>query len=53
MPPAPSVAGPSDQGFSKRKYIFKGYMSEEQYVEVPPNPIKEALEALNISIKTQ
>ena len=30
---------PSDQGFSKRKYIFKGYMSEEQYVEVRPNRV--------------
>ena len=47
------VARLVDHGFSKTKYQFKEYMGEEQYVEVPPNPIKESLEALNISIKTQ
>ena len=37
--PAPSVVGPSDQGFTKRKYVFRGYMSEDNdYVEVKPNP---------------
>ena len=41
-----SVSQPShslrnmDQGFSKKKYIFKGYMSEgNDYVEVKPNPV--------------
>ena len=35
------VARPVDHGFSKTKYQFKGYMGEEQYVEVPPNPISK------------
>ena len=37
----PPVARPVDHGFSKTKYRFKGYMGEEQYVEVPPNPISK------------
>ena len=40
MSPALSVARPSDHGFTRRKYVFKGYMSEDNaYIEVKPNPM--------------
>ena len=39
MSPAPSVTGPSDHGFTKRKYVFRGYMAEEKFIEVKPNPM--------------
>ena len=41
MSPAPSVTGPSDHGFTKRKYVFRGYMAEEKFIEVRPNPISK------------
>ena len=39
--PAPTNSGPSDQGFSKRTYRFNGYLGEEKYIEVRPNPISK------------
>ena len=39
--PVSPVARPTDHGFSKRKYQFKGYMADEKYIEVRPNPISK------------
>ena len=39
--PTPSVRGPSDQGFTKRKYVFRGYMADEEFVEVKPAPMNQ------------
>ena len=39
--PAPTNSGPSDQGFTKRKYVFRGYMSDEEFTEVKPNPMHQ------------
>ena len=41
MSPAPSVVGPSDQGFTKRKYVFRGYMADEKFTEVKPAPMNQ------------
>ena len=39
--PAPTNSGPSAHGFSKRTYRFNGYLGEEKYIEVRPNPISK------------
>ena len=39
--PVSPVARPTDHGFSKRKYEFKGYMADEKYIEVRPNRISK------------
>ena len=41
MSPAQSVRGPSAQGFTKRKYVFRGYMADEEFTEVKPAPMNQ------------
>ena len=39
--PVPSVRDSSDRGFTKRKYVFRGYMADEEFTEVTPAPMNQ------------
>ena len=48
MSPALSVARPSDHGFTRRKYVFRGYMADEEFTEVKPAPMNQEPRLLKV-----
>ena len=48
MSPAPSVARPSDHGFTRSKYVFRGYMADEEFTEVKPGLMNQEPRLLKV-----